>query len=68
PSKIDRAIHHTSIKQQENNNKKAKQTETITRLTKEKRMYEYESRELHQFSTGYLTIKATLTGVCEMTA
>ena len=37
------------LKQQEIDNKLANQTETITRLTKEKRLFEYESRELHQF-------------------
>ncbi|MFU1806324.1 hypothetical protein, partial [Enterococcus faecium] len=29
--------------------------------TKEKRLFEYESRELHQFLTEYQTKKATLT-------
>lgn len=32
------------LKQQEIDNKLANQTETITRLTKEKRLFEYESR------------------------
>ena len=49
------------LKQQEIDNKLANQTETITRLTKEKRLFEYESRELHQFLTEYQTKKATLT-------
>ena len=43
------------LKQQEIDNKLANQTETITRLTKEKRLFEYESRELHQFLTEYQT-------------
>lgn len=49
------------LKQQELQNKLANQEETITRLTKEQRLFEFEARELHQFLTEYQTRKEELT-------
>lgn len=49
------------LNQQEMQNKLANQQETITRLTKEKRLFEFEARELHQFLTEYHTRKEELT-------
>lgn len=49
------------LKQQELQNKLANQEETITRLTKEQRLFEFEARELHQFLTEYQVRKEELT-------
>ncbi|KAF9404603.1 hypothetical protein HW555_014251, partial [Spodoptera exigua] len=49
------------LKQLELQNKQANQAETITRLTKEQRLFEFEARELHQFLTEYQTRKEELT-------
>lgn len=49
------------LKQQELENKLTNQEATITRLTKEKRLFEFESRELHQFLTEYQARKEELT-------
>lgn len=57
-----RTIGETNrLKQQELQNKLTNQEETITRLTKEQRLFEFESRELHQFLTEYQGKKETLT-------
>jgi len=49
------------LKQQELQNKLTNLEATITRLTKEKRLFEYESKELHQFLTEYQARKTALT-------
>jgi chromosome segregation protein len=49
------------LKQQELQNKRTNLDEAIARLTKEQRLFEFESRELHQFLTEYQTKKAALT-------
>lgn len=49
------------LKQQELQNKLTNQEETITRLTKEQRLFEFEARELHQFLTEYQAKKEELT-------
>ena len=48
------------LKQQGLQNKVSNQEEMLTRLTKEKRLFEFETKELHQFLTDYQIKKAEL--------
>lgn len=48
------------LKQLEVTNQLANQEEMLTRLTKEQRLFEFETRELQQFLTDYQTQKAAL--------
>lgn len=64
---INEALEHlrttgetSRLKQQELQNKVTNQEEMLTRLTKEKRLFEFETKELHQFLTDYQIKKEEL--------